>query len=273
MKRRPLSRRTLLRSSLATSLLTAFPGQRALTAAALDLTDPTDNLTAMIKMRGSLLPVDVPNWYFGTLYAVLPGKAPFPLVDFDGSEIDYYERQPDGSYHAYGATVSFFRDTQTRQLLQTFENPITGKTNEVRPNTISVKAHYVYSVYGAKRSDDPRPFGTEPVIQDSLKWTVSDDHVWLNMRRPYPTGIPMGEDQVLLGSLQELHDPDLPQVWTTASPTYVAPWPRWMDMDGHPGHTVWAGPAKKMRSVEDYPRELLDLIEKHHPEKLTAKPG
>jgi hypothetical protein len=44
-------------------------------------------------------------------------------------------------------------------------------------------------------------------------------------------------------------------------------------MQDHPGHTVWAGPARKLDRVEDYPRELLDLMEKHYPEKLTAKPG
>ncbi len=239
----------------------------------LDLTKPEDNLTAMIKMRGSLIAEDTPHWYFGTIYAVLPGQAPFPLVDYEGSEIDYYERQPDGSYHAYGATVSFFRDTRTRKLLQTFANPITGKTNEVQPNTINVRAHYIYSIYGGKRSDDPRPLGTTPVIQDMLKWTESGEHLWLNMRRPYPPGLLMGEDQTIQGSLRELHDPNLPKVYTTASPTYIAPWLSWLNMAGHPGHTVWAGPARKLDSVKQYPRELLDLIEKYHPEKLSAKPS
>jgi hypothetical protein len=238
----------------------------------LDFDSPQDNLTALIKMRGSLLAEDSPHWYFGTIYAVLPGKAPFPLIDYEGSEIDYYEKQPDGSYHAYGATVSFFRDTRTRQWLSTFENPITGKTNEVQPNTINVRAHYIYSIYGGKRSDDDRPFGTKPAIQEQLKWTESGDHIWLNMRRPYPSGLPMGEDQTILGSLRELHDPSLAKVYTTASPTYIAPWLSWLDMNEHEGYTVWAGPARKLDSVKQYPRDLLELIEKYYPEKLTAKP-
>lgn len=239
----------------------------------LDLTTPEDCLTAMVKMRASLLAEDSPNWYFGTIYGVLPGKAPVPMVDYEGSEIDYYERQPDGSYRAYGATVSFFRDTRTRQRLHTFENPITGKTNEVQPNSISVKAHYIYNIYGGKRSDDDRPFGDQATLLDQLKWTESGDHIWLSTRRPYPSGVAMGEDQTILGSLQELHDPNSPKVYTTASPTYVAPWLRWMDMQDHPGHTVWAGPARKLDSVTEYPRELLDFMEKNFPEKLTAKPG
>jgi hypothetical protein len=227
----------------------------------------------MVKMRGSLVAEDVPHWYCGTIYAVLPGKTPVPMVDFEGSEIDYYEKQPNGSYHAYGATASFFRDTRTGKLLDVFDNPITGKRNEVRPNTITVDAHYIYSTHGFKRSDDPRPLDPELEINRLLQWKASGEHVWLTMRRAYPAGLPMGEHQLMRGSLAELHDPSTPKVYTTAAPTFIAPWLGWMDMQDHPGHTVWAGPARKLDRVEDYPRELLELMQKHFPEKLTAKPG
>jgi hypothetical protein len=239
----------------------------------LDLNDPADALTAMIKMRGSLIAEDVPHWYTGTVYAVLPGKTPVRMVDFEGSEIDYYERQPDGTYNAYGATVSFFRDTHSGKLLNEFKNPITGKLNTVQPNSISVKAHYIYAANGFKRSDDPRPLPAGGRINDLLKWEESGPHIWLTMRRAYPAGLPMGEHQLIRGSLAELHDPSVPKVYTTAAPTFIAPWLRWMDMHDHPGHTVWAGPARKLDRVEDYPRRLLDLMEKHYPEKLSAKPG
>lgn len=239
----------------------------------LDLNDPADALTAMIKMRGSLIAEDVPHWYTGTVYAVLPGKTPVRMVDFEGSEIDYYERQPDGTYNAYGATVSFFRDTYSGKLLNEFKNPITGKLNTVQPNSISIKAHYIYSANGFKRSDDPRPLPAGGRINDLLKWEESGPHIWLTMRRAYPAGLPMGEHQLIRGSLAELHDPSVPKVYTTAAPTFIAPWLRWMDMHDHPGHTVWAGPARKLDRVEDYPRRLLDLMEKHYPEKLSAKPG
>jgi len=239
----------------------------------LNINDPEDALTAMVKMRGSLLPEDVPHWYYGTIYAVLPGKRPVPMVDFEGAEIDYYERQPDGSYHAYGATVSFFRDTLSGKLIDTFNNPITGERNEVRPNSVSVDAHYIYTVNGLKRSDDPKPLPDDTLINQQLKWTESGEHIWLTMRRPYPAELPMGEHQIVRGLLTELHDRSTPKVYTTAAPTFISPWLGWMDMQGHPGHTVWAGPARKLDRVEDYPKELLGLMEKHFPEKLTARPG
>jgi hypothetical protein len=269
------TRRAFCQSAAAAGLAAVWPGHGRATGVerTLDLEDPQDALKAMIKMRGSLVAEDVPHWYYGTVYAVLPGNPPVPLVDFEGSEIDYYEEQPDGSYHAFGATVSFFRDTQTGKLIDEFDNPITGKRNEVRPNTINISAHYIYSVNGFKRSDDPRPLDGTLKINRLLQWKESGEHIWLTMRRAYPAGLPVGEHQLVRGPLAELHDPSLAKVYTTAAPTFIAPWLGWMEMKDHPGHTVWAGPARKLDRVEDYPRELLELMQKHFPDKLTAKPG
>jgi hypothetical protein len=268
------SRRNFLGTAAAAGFAAPFAAQAdTATRRTLDLTSPADCLTALIKMRGSLEAVDCPHWYFGTIYAMVPGKPPLAMVDFEGSEIDYYERQPDGSYHAHSATVSFFRDTQTRKKIDTFKNPITGKVNAVRPNSITVKAYYIINESGMKRSDDARPLQQDRTLPEQMKWTESDDYVWLNMNRPYPAGVPMGEDQTIQGSLRELHDPSTAKVHTTANPTYMAPWLRWMDMEGVAGHTVWAGPARKLDSVTQYPRELLDFMEQNYPEKLTAKPA
>lgn len=245
---------------------------RAALRRTLDYDDPEDALTAMVKMRGSLLPEDVPHWYAGTIYAVLPGRSPLPLVGFEGSEIDYYERQPDGSYHAWAATVSIFRDLASGQRLDSFTNPLTGIRSEVRANSISVKAHYIYSIHGFKRSDDPRPLPAEPRIQKLLTWRESGEHVWLSMRRAYPPGATRGEHQLVRGALAELQDPDQPKVHTTSAPTYVSPYLTWFGMGELGGHALWVGPARKLDRVQQYPRELLDYLERHFPDKLSARP-
>ena len=275
-----LSRRQFLKTS---AYATAGTGLMLNTSSALsaadtparylDMNDPTDALTAMVKMKGSLEPVDCPHWYTGTIYAMLPGKQPVALIDYEGSEIDFYERQEDGSYHAYGATVSYFRDTNTGKLIDVWENPITGKKVEVQPNTINVKAHYIYSIYGMKRSDDPTPFSAAPMIHKKFKWWESGEYTWLNTKRQVPKTRAYGEDQLIQGLTSELFDPDLPSVKTTATPTYMSTWLPWMGMQGIEGHTVWTGPAHKLESVKQYPKYLLDKIEKDFPNKLTAKPG
>jgi len=264
-----LSRRELF--GVAAGSIAWRPGG-ATAARTLDLDSPEDALTAMVKMRGSLAAEDVPHWYYGTIYAVFPNEAPVPLVDFEGSEIDYYLRQPDGSYHAYGATVSFFRDRGTGKRLTEYRNPFTGVRNEVLGNSISVDAHYIYSVNGFKRSDDKRPLPSAPKLPELLEWQERGEHIWLTMRRTYPPGLPMGEHQLVRGSVAELHDPSVTKVYTTATPTYVSPWLPWMGMRERAGHLMWVGPALKLDSVEQYPRELLDFMERYYPQKLSARP-
>ncbi|MGI9329643.1 MAG: DUF1838 family protein [Gammaproteobacteria bacterium] len=268
------TRRQLLGAAAASAATTLLPGCGPATISrSLDLNDPDDALTAMIKMRGSLIAEDVPQWYYGTIYAVLPGQGPRPLVDFEGSEIDYYERQPDGSYHAYAATASFFRDRETGKRIEVFTNPYNGERREVVGNTISIKAHYIFSRYGFKRSDDPRPLPTQPQIQNLLEWGESGPHVWLTMRRAYPAGLARGEHQLIRGLVSELQDPNVPKVYTTATPTYISPFLPWMSMEEMGGHALWVGPARKLDSIEEYPRELLDFLERYYPEKMTAKPA
>ena len=240
----------------------------------LDLDDPQDIFTAFMKMRGSLDDGDVPHWYYGTMYAAIPGRQPFPLVEFEGSEIDYYEAQEDGSYFAWAKTVSYFKDVRSRQVLEVWDNPVTGKQVQVRPNTINVgDVHYIYSVKGMKRSDDPTPLPDEPALGDMLDWTQSGPWVWLDTARTYPPGLPMAEHQTAAGLLSELHDPDVPQVNTISNPVYIAPFPRWMEMGDTPGYSIWTGPARKMSSIEDYPKAFLARLEQDFPERLSAKPG
>ena len=71
----------------------------------------------------------------------------------------------------------------------------------------------------------------------------------------------------------EISDEDLAKVYTTATPTYVSPWLPWMGMGDTAGHALWVGPALKLDRVEQYPRELLDFMERYFPQKLTAKPA
>jgi len=240
----------------------------------LDFDDPNQMLTGFIKMRGSLEAVDVPHWYYGTIYAAIPGRQPFPIVEFEGSEIDYYEKQEDGSYYAWAKTASFFKDVRTREYLETWDNPVTGKTVEVKPNTINVgDVHYIYSANGFKRSDDPTPLADEPQIQNLLDWSESGPWIWCDTGRTYPPGVPMAEHQSGAGLLKEMHDPDLAQMNTIANPVYISPWLGWMEMGDTPGFAVWTGPARKVKSITDYPKDFLARMERTFPERLTAKPG
>ena len=208
----------------------------------------------------------------GTIYGMVDGKAPLPLFDLEGSEISYCIPQDDGSYHVHMSTISYFRDYKTRKILTTFENPYTGKTNEVQPNLIEANGRYYdYSVNGIRINVIKDAIPDEPLL---LKWTEIGDHTLLQGERSYPPGLPFGESQHTHCPTAELHDPDRSKVTNAfGTPTYFAPWPAWMEMTGQPGRVVWAVTARKFESVTDYPKEFLGLLEKNHPDRLTANPS
>ena len=83
----------------------------------------------------------------------------------------------------------------------------------------------------------------------------------------------MAEHQLMSGPRTELHNSNSPKVYTIGAPSFISPWPEWMNMGERPGHVIWVGPSRKVDRVEDYPRRLIDLVEKHHPDRLTAKPS
>jgi len=237
----------------------------------LDFTKPEDNLIGAIKMHASLEAKDVPHWYYGTIYGLNDGIPPKPLIDLEGSEISYFHRNEDGSYRGFSNTISIFRDVETGEVLKTWFNPYTEKTVEVEANYLPVTGlYYHYSVNGIRVSGTQDMIPDEPLI---LKWNELGDHTMMSGERKYPPGIIRGEAQAGHGPTVELHDPDLPEVINAfGAPTYMAAWPSWMGMKDYPGRVIWSVVARKTKTVEEYPKEFLDILERDYPEKLSAVP-
>ena len=98
-----------------------------------DLSLPATNLRALVRMTASLEERDVPWWYDGTIFGVVPGENPRPLVKFEGMELYWMQHLPGGAYELTGNTVTFFRDVNTGAMLSEFRNPYTKATNVVPP--------------------------------------------------------------------------------------------------------------------------------------------
>lgn len=250
-------------------------GGKPLSASHLDLASPKDAFTAMLRLQGRLDGRDAPWWYFGRIYGLLPGQAPVPLVRYEGLEIMRLTATPAGDFAATGVTTSFFLDWQTKQLLDNFANPVTGRPNTVRPNLIGGRpgeAAAYYSPKGVRPGRtalaDWHPDGLQ------LSWDRYGDDIWLSHDRTYPPGLPqpMGESSVARARNADLEALDRPFVPASFSSTYFAPWPAWMEMQGQPGHVVWHADGVKLQSVEELPAHFRRWMTERHPERLAAPP-
>jgi hypothetical protein len=243
-------------------------------AGGLDLADEADRLTAMMRIQSRLDGRDAPWWYFGRIYGVLPGRAPVPLVRFEGTEIIRLTPTPAGEYAATGVTTSFFQDFHSKAVLEEMVNPVTGRPVRVIPNQIggTSEAAAYYSTRGV------RPGRVAPADWPEsgllLTWDYHGDMLWMSHDRTYPPGIPqpMGESSVMRVDSRDLHALDRPFVPASFSSTYFAPWPRWMEMDGQPGHVIWHADGIKLDSVAGLPAHFRGWMEDRFPERLAARP-
>ncbi len=253
--------------------LVAAPTLARARGATLDLARPEDAFTAMLRMQGRLDDRDSPWWYFGRIYGVVGDGSPRLLVRFEGLEIPRYTLSGPGEYAATGVTTSYFQDPWTKAVLTEFANPITGKTNLVKPNMIGGTADPIvfYSVRGS------RPARVKPAdwaYTAKNTWDFHGDTVWLSHDRVYPPGMPqpMGESSVGKANLADVLDTAKAFVPASFSSTYFAPWPRWMEMAGQPGHVIWHADGIKLGSIDELPKDFRARMEAQYPERLRALP-
>ncbi|MEO8224543.1 MAG: DUF1838 family protein, partial [Gammaproteobacteria bacterium] len=154
-----------------------------------DLAVPANNLRALVRMTASLEERDVPWWYDGTIFGVVPGENPRPLVKFEGMEIYWMQHLPDGAYELTGNTVTFLRDLNTGAMLSEFRNPYTKVTN---PVAAAVQGGgpgrgFNYSIRGIRFTRLVDQLPDDPLVLD---WTFARDMVWLHNWTRYPPGLP-----------------------------------------------------------------------------------
>jgi hypothetical protein len=253
----------------------ALPGiSGAPPARAPDLALPENNLRALVRMTASLKERDVPWWYDGTIFGVVPGEHPRPLVKFQGMELYWMRHLADGAYELIGNTLTFFHDAETGALLAEFKNPYTGASNPVLPAVQGGGAGrgFNYSVKGIRFTRMLEQLPEQPLILD---WTFARDMVWLHNWTRYPPGMPppRWQQQTMFASQKDFLNGRLDSVPVVFSSTVHMPWLKWMDMGDRPGHIVWHAGGAKLDSIDELPDGYRQRAEKDYPAMLTANPA
>lgn len=239
-----------------------------------DLTLPKENLRALVRMTASLEERDVPWWYDGTIFGVVPGEHPRPLVKFEGMELYWLRHLPRGEYELIGNTVTFFRDVATGAFITEFANPYTQARNTV-PAAVQGGGPgrgFNFSARGIRFTPLLDKLPEEPLVLD---WAFTRDRVWMHNYTRYPPGLPppRWQQQTMFASLADFTNQRLPSVPVVFGSTVFMPWLKWMDMGERPGHVVWHASGTKLDSIDDLPEEYRRRAEKEYPQLLTADPS
>ena len=239
-----------------------------------DLSDPAANLRALVRMTASLEERDVPWWYDGTIFGVVPGEHPRALVKFEGMELYWLRQLSSGDYELIGNTVTFFRDVSTGAFLTEWLNPFTGVRVPV-PAAVQGGGPgrgFNYSTRGIRFSPLLDKLPEDPLVLD---WTFAKDRVWLHNYTRYPPGMaaPRWQQQTMFAATRDFRNPRLASIPVVFGSTVFMPWLKWMDMGERPGHVVWHASGIKLGSIEELPPEYRARAEKEYPALLTANPA
>lgn len=239
-----------------------------------DLTQPIENLKAVLRVTGSLVEEDVPWWYDGTIYGVVGDQQPRPLVKFEGMELYWVIHLGNDEFELIGNTCTFFRDVDTGQMIDSFKNPFTGETNQVMPAVQGggPGRGFNYSVNGIRPTKFMDAMPEQPLVLD---WSFARDMAWLHNQTAYPPGLPppRAQRQSMFVPVKQLSDPRIKNLPTVFSSTVFMPWLKWMDMGDRPGHLIWHASGAKLESIDQLPEEYRRRAEAEFPQYLSADPA
>jgi hypothetical protein len=242
----------LMGSAAVTTRVAASPAAplRPLT---LDLSRPEDNLTAWMKMRGSLEGQDVYFWFTGGIDVAIPGEAIRPFVTVETLILRRTQRiGADGgvpTFHLTDWEASFYRDPDTGEVVDELRNPVTGAM--VQP--LHYREGPVTFEYTAARQ--PRLVGLETPFAEKKEFPEETP----------ATPLTVSSIAVMESRLSQVLDPLLSSVPTSYSYQATSDWLPWMKLGQRPGYLVWHENGKKLFSLNELPADSLAALRRLHP--------
>lgn len=252
-------------------------------------TDPIWNREASARLEGDLIPgKQVYGSANGTVCAVQPGKKVLPILKFEVFSTIRVLKQPDGSYQRLCREVVLYRDVKTNQILDRFDNPLTGETVrvvDIANDPFNWKITEFYpdppSYGGLNAADRPprRPFLLNwSMATDEIVALQSDIHLFYpSALQPdrWPRESPGAMSQVseffrYFIRKDDLENPAMTHVPFTGVWNRITPWLPWMLMDQAPGNIVYAGVMASRKSLAEYAPDTIARIKEKYPVYLEA---
>lgn len=263
---------TLVLSLAGAALMSSAGIATASSDAHSDFRNSTDPSAEFLRLRCSLDSSEHKySWWTATVYAQVPGEKLKPLLGFEGYNVCRVVKLADGSYQLLTREVSYYKDLKTGKIIEQWDNPYTGKTDDV------MHVH-----------NDPVNTPMPPPGKASypLPWKVmgNDVMVLLDIPLDYPNELSpkefpeesSGERYIasehfgFFAKLADMNNPKLKSVPYVNSWFRTGPWLPWMKMGQRPGGLICSGEGKKLDSFADLPAAVQAYTRKHFPKFVDA---
>ena len=231
--------------------------------------DPVENFRQSWRIQRSTADeAEILHWYHFIMIAVPVGRAPQPVVRWEGIELSRHRKIGERRYRVHGHNLSFARDLATGRFVDQVINPITGHT--IRPGTMALTSDpgYFASPEGMVPLDSPKatPRPKYAMIRRE-GGIIKIDGIRVPPASWPGTFLEMGTEST---PAQLFYNDALDWLPADVSGAYVFPYPDWMEMGNAPGHMFAAWTGYKLRDVAQLPAEFLARARMEHPELLAV---
>ncbi len=241
----------------------------------LDLNDPNNYFEAFLKTRGDLNGQEVVYWWKGYVYSFVPNQRDKAIMQFEGFNIARLE-QVDGGYLLLTREAAFYQDLHTGEILETWENPFTEKTNNVvhvwndPVNQVFVFPEeylpYMNQIFPSQELGDYLTFNLNIFLNYPSPLTRQDFP--LNSQSDTYEAAEMFQFFV---NKEELLKKSITSTSANINWTRISPWMPFMEMGDSPGNLVFSCVGKKLdNGYSDLPEHIRKYVEENKPEFSSA---
>ncbi len=231
--------------------------------------DPVEQFRQVMRIQRSLEDAaDILHWYHFIMIAIPQNATPKAVVRWEGIELSRHELIGENRYRMHGHNLSFPRDLNSGEFVDTVINPVTQRRVEVPPMTLTEDPGLIRSPAGTLTLDRPE---AAPRM-DYRVLRRESDVIKVDAIRVPPDTWPVTFIETGYEATPAALFDDPSQQWlpSEVSGGYVFPWPKWMGMGDAPGHmfATWSG--YKLSSTEQLPEEFRLRAEREFPQLLKV---
>lgn len=235
------------------------------------LEDPARNLDALVRARATTDGQESTTWWTGDVYSQIPGEKTERLLGFVGFNVARAVAV-EGGYDLLTREAAFYLDQHTREIVETWDNPYTERTNDVL---------HVWNDPVNQRFRVENPWGPWHAPYTDLGRTVAFN---LDIPIASPSALPVAEwpassaDDTyravelfqFYANREQLLDPQCVSADTDVSWMRLSPWMPWMEMGQRPGGLLFHCRGAKLDSYDDLPEGVRTYVAVKAPEFSSA---
>ncbi len=227
------------------------------------------------------------GWFSGTVNAVLPHKKVTPLFGFEGFSYARLLKGENGVYKKLLREVGFYTDLKTGDVLETWDNPLTGETVKVVPIANDPFNHEIGPFLPKPPSYGGLNKSEQPDIPLLLDWKETGDNK-VFLRTPihllYPSALKPAEwprespgEMTRVSEMftyvidrEDLADTSKTSVEYSGCWSRITPWLPWMLMDQADGHIYYDCAMGGYNDSNVLSPKIRAYAEKHYPKYFNA---